>query len=593
MLSFKTKIFIAYIFITIFFLLLIFPFSNYFVHHTLSKMMKDRTSELLENIQNAPTNEALIRRLKEQKFQIFFRVSIINDRHQVLYDSHTKKILGPKFSQEYIMKHPEVVEAFEVEEAFNIDYSNLLGQKFYYYAKRFNFHDKNYVIRTALPHSYVTGLAEDFNLGFILLISAILFFFSIMAWFIISHFTRPIQQIIESIRPYQNGQVETLPTVEVSTHNDQDEFYQLSNTLNSLSTRIQEHINRLVEEKNERATILDSLVEGVVAIDDNFQVTFANDVAVEMLRCEKDHLIGKAFSTIPNNDLHIELLKKSLSEKSTQTRLLKFTEAGQKMFLNIIAIPRVETGGSILVIQDQSSHYRMIEMRKEFIANASHELKTPITIIRGFAEALHDNPEMPQKTQAIVTEKIVRNCGRMTHLIKDLLALADIEHISHSKLLDCELSYLLEDCKYTVESIYPDAKIHIDNRVEDNVFIIGEGNLLEQAFHNLINNAAKYSTPPADITVTLEQTDDSVIVSIADKGLGIPEEDLPHIFQRFYTVDKAHSQKMGGSGLGLSIVETIISKHAGTIDVSSVFGEGTTFKVTLPKDMRSICNEES
>jgi two-component system, OmpR family, phosphate regulon sensor histidine kinase PhoR len=221
-------------------------------------------------------------------------------------------------------------------------------------------------------------------------------------------------------------------------------------------------------------------------------------------------------------------------------------------------------------------------MRRDFIANASHELKTPITVIRGFAEALHDNPELSKEVQEQVTGKIVRNCNRMTGLIKDLLTLADIENIPSSRLTECDLYDLSERCRFMVLEAFPDALIEISKHQEE-ISLIADAELLELALTNLMENAAKYSKRPAQITVILKATADQVQIEIADKGIGIPLVDQEHIFDRFYTVDKAHSQKMGGSGLGLSIVKTIVEKHFGTISLVSELGKGTTFTILIPK----------
>ena len=220
-------------------------------------------------------------------------------------------------------------------------------------------------------------------------------------------------------------------------------------------------------------------------------------------------------------------------------------------------------------------------MGKDFVANASHELRTPITIIRGFAETLQDLPEISQEMLADITEKIVRNCQRMDTLVKNLLTLADIENIPETRFKPCNLSALIDNCIHLLLSIYPDAQIHIEKNREE-IFVSADSDLLELALMNLFDNAAKYSRPPAEISISLHQEGDEVKISISDRGIGIPEADLEHIFERFYTVNKAHSRRLGGAGLGLSIVKNIIDKHDGSITAESVLGKGTTFTIILP-----------
>jgi two-component system, OmpR family, phosphate regulon sensor histidine kinase PhoR len=221
-------------------------------------------------------------------------------------------------------------------------------------------------------------------------------------------------------------------------------------------------------------------------------------------------------------------------------------------------------------------------MRKDFIANASHELKTPITIIRGFAETLHDNPDLSEEITVDITEKIVKNCKRMTNLIKDFLTLADIEKLPESRLSECNIVDMITNCTEMIKNVHPTAHIQMTNLSQEEILLNADYSLLELAFMNLIENAAKYSTPPAQIEVTLEDLGKMIRIKFIDQGIGIPADDIEHVFERFYTVDKAHSKKMGGSGLGLSIVKTIIDKHYGKIYVTSKIGVGSTFTVTLP-----------
>jgi two-component system, OmpR family, phosphate regulon sensor histidine kinase PhoR len=264
-----------------------------------------------------------------------------------------------------------------------------------------------------------------------------------------------------------------------------------------------------------------------------------------------------------------------------------FISDGKKLYLDLIAAPKPMQNGAILVLQDKSSHYKVLEMGKDFVANASHELRTPITIIRGFAETLHDLPELPREMVSDITEKIVRNCQRMDNLVKNLLTLADLENIPESRFQECDLVALMENCKHIVISIYEDAQIRIEKSREE-ISVDADPDILELAMINLMDNAAKYSNPPAQITIKIDQIGDEAQVVIADKGIGIPTEDIEHIFERFYTVNKAHSRRLGGAGLGLSIVKTIIEKHHGNISASSMLRQGTIFTIMLPIHRASI-----
>jgi len=581
MFSFRQKILISYVLVFLLFLCLMYPFSTRTVQKIAIKAMEDRASEVIEKVRSAPNNDALIRKLKDLKATIFFRMSVITNERKVLYDSHTKRLLGPRFSQEYVVNHPEVLQAFKEGVGYQEDYSDILAQKFAYMAKSFDFHGKTYVMRIAFPYEYVSALTHDLELGFLILATAILLLFTIMTWFVINHLTNPIQQIIKAVRPYQDGELLTVPEIHLKTANSHDEFGKLASTLNSLSLKIQSHISSLTQARNEKETILESLTEGVIGVDEEMIINYANTTALKMLGVEHQELIGQGFTAL-NQGKCFTLLQNCQLNKQVLTDTIYIKRNGEKIALDVLASPKKDQHGALLVMQDKTPQYKLLEMRKDFIANASHELKTPITIIRGFAETLHDNPDLSVEIREEVTGKIVNNCERMNNLIKDLLILTDVENLPESRLHECQVSNLLLKSCATVEAVYPDAKIHTINFQNVDSTLFADPHLLELAFNNLIENAAKYSGRPAHISIELAKVNSDLQIKIADRGIGIPQADLEHIFERFYTVNKAHSRKMGGSGLGLSIVEMIVKKHFGKISVSSEVNVGTTFTLLLP-----------
>ena len=442
MFSFRQKVFLSYLLIFLIFIVIIFPITASWIHRIVMTALNEQATELISTIQTAPDNNALIHRLQDQKGRLFFRVSVITNDRKLLYDSHTKSALGPTFDPDYVVVHPEVLQAFQKGIGYHEAYSNLLGQKFAYFAKSFNFHGKTYVVRAAFPYQYVAELRYDFEVGFIALTTVILLLFSLMAWFIIHYLTKPIQQIIQAVRPYQEGLQANLPAIDPSHFNPKDDFGKLAYTLNSLSMKIQNHINILTKERNEKEVILESLVEGVIAVDVQMVVTYANQMALRFLKMENESLIGRPFSTL-HQDKCNHLLELCQQNGLLLTDHIVLNQEGHKIYFDLVAAPTKGNSGAILVLQDKSAHYKLLEMRKDFVANASHELKTPITIIRGFAEVLHDNPNIPQQTMMEMTGKIVRSCQRMATLIKDLLTLSDVENIPSSHLMNCESLKLL------------------------------------------------------------------------------------------------------------------------------------------------------
>jgi PAS domain S-box-containing protein len=324
---------------------------------------------------------------------------------------------------------------------------------------------------------------------------------------------------------------------------------------------------------------LELLSEGVVLFDEDLKVKEINCMAAKIFGLSRKEILGSDFTSIakkstkPLVEQCRQLLMNARQEKSVVTD--SFSIKKKKLWLDLIATP------AALILQDKSNHYRVLEVGKDFVANASHELRTPITIIRGFTETLQDLSEVSSEMLNDITDKILRSCERMDRLVKNLLKLADIENLPLSNLQNCRLDQLLESCRTNLLAVHPKVKIDIEIEGPAPHAIIAK-DLLELAFFNLLENGVKYSKPPAHITIRLVKKNGAASISIKDRGIGIADNDIERIFDRFYTVDKTHSRKLGGAGLGLSIVKTIVDKHEGTISVSSEIGKGSCFTLELP-----------
>ena len=485
------------------------------------------------------------------------------------------------------MAESDVAAAMENKTFFSSGESEVFHTKLSYANLAFDLNGKSYILRTAIPVAQVEALTEEFRNWFFIFCAIALLFFGAIAWLLFHRINFPVRQIIKAIKPYQSGQQETIPEIVLSKSIDLgDDFYKLAQILNSLSDRIRLQIKNITDERNEKEAILESLGEGVIAVDAQMHVLYINFIGSKMIGIPRQQIVGKTFSEASGKS-HPELLKKCrFLLESCQIKLSVLTdsiliEEGKKVYLDLIAAPKAQQSGAILVLQDKSSHYKVLEMGKDFVANASHELRTPITIIKGFAETLQDLPELPRDMVVDITEKIVRNCHRMDNLVKNLLTLADLENLPDSRFQECDLVTLAEICRQVVLSVYESAQITIE-KSHESILIAADPDILELAIINLLDNAAKYSNPPAQITIRLVQEGDQVTISISDKGIGISPADQEQIFERFYTVDKARSRRFGGAGLGLSIVRTIIERHYGTISVASEPGRGTTFSIRLP-----------
>lgn len=544
--------------------------------------LEHRVEKVIRTIKNAPSIDQVVDKLRQTENLLFFRLSLFEPQKGFLYDSH-QQIEGSEFEEGHRLSHPEIEEALAKGEGYRVRYSPLFEQEMAYVAVPFMFQGKELVLRAAFPYGQIIDLTHELTIAFLVIGILMLSLFSFLVWFIIHYFTAPVRKILGTIRPYQMGIEEHIPHIEFgSSLGQKDEFGQLAETLNSLSSRIELQISSLIQEKNEKDAILESLIEGVVAVDESLTVSYMNHTAEVFLNIPESKLVGSSFQ-LANQPECEQLIIQAQAKKEPLSTILK-PKRGQKKFFDAVAAPRGKgEQGAILVLQDKTGLHKVVELGRDFIANASHELKTPITIIRGFAETLHDHPDLSQEVNREITSKIVSNCQRMDTLVKNLLTLAAVdEGLPRSRLRKCDIEDLIGQARNTVLSVHRTANIEVKTIGEEPFYLQLDSDLFMQALINLLENAAKYSRPPAHVIVTIDKRKEHFIITVADKGQGIPSEDLDRIFERFFAVDKSHSRSLGGSGLGLSIVERIIEKHQGKIEVESEVGKGTTFTITLP-----------
>lgn len=580
MLSYRKKVFFSDLILLLVFLALLFPLVEKTAQKIIRNSLLSTTEDVVSEVQHALDVPTMIATLKEQELWRFFRTSLIDPKGRVLFESHVHSFF-PYSADE----NPEVRSAFETGIGYHEDYSSFFSQTFVYIAKSFPYKGKIYVLRTGFPYRQIQELTKAFEIGFLSFAAFVLLLYGIMTWAIIHRLSEPIQQIVDVMNSYHEGNEDFLPHFEPIDR--QGDFGKLASTINSLSDRIKKQIVTLTAERNENTSILESLVEGVIAFDSKFNITFANNKAAEMLGIDHTALLrmnfyGQSAASLLLQRCHA-LISKCMQTRKMVSDSYKELE-GVKRYFTIFVTPRIQKDGAILVLQDRSSEHKMLEMGKDFIANASHELRTPITIIQGFVETLQDLPEVSDEMLKDITTKIARTCNRLSSLVKNLLVLAGLENQPDTHRKKVSLNLLAINCMHTLLAVHPDAKIQIQER--EDVVVQADPDLLELAIMNLLENAVKYSNPPAKIEITIAKKENGCI-SIKDFGIGIPEEEIEHIFTRFFTVDKARSRRSGGAGLGLSIVKSIVQKHKGELHVESIFGKGSCFTLQIPFVVRS------
>jgi len=578
MFGLRQKVFIWEIFIFLLFVLMIFPFGDQTVGRMVRRSCITRTKKLIERLKAMPDLDAIFQQIQTNEHFILQRVTLTDHRGQYLYDTKETQ-------KEIEERHPAIEQALRGKSGYGERYSESLQGMVAYFAVPFEFKGKTYVFRIGYPLEDLQNFQSNISVSFLFLGMFLLTIYGIMNWLAIHRLIRPVQKINNAILSYQEGKEEFLPRIHLSQSMGRGEFNKLAFTFNALIERIQKQIEHLTQQREETEGVLESLGEGVVAFDTSGKITFVNQVACRMLGTTHLAMMGQFLNAVPSryseliqkgHEFVLQVLQTSEPIAETWTHIDE-----SRIYLDLTAAPLAKHHGAILVLQDKSSDYKMLQMGKDFIANASHELRTPITIIRGFAEMLQDLSKLSQETVREIVGKIVRTCGRLDQLVKSLLTLADIENLSEKRFCHTDLLSLAEHCNHLFLTAHPGVKVAFHNSFLRSP-IFADPALIDLAIMNLLENAVKYSPAPAHIDLSITHDKQEVYLHIKDKGIGIPAADLPYIFDRFYTVDKARSRKSGGAGLGLSIVKTIIEKHRGRITVISEPSKGSTFTIALP-----------
>ncbi|WP_353989647.1 cell wall metabolism sensor histidine kinase WalK [Pediococcus argentinicus] len=407
----------------------------------------------------------------------------------------------------------------------------------------------------------------------------------VLAIFIARAITRPIEEM--RLRTMQIARGDYSGHVQV--YGD-DELGQLASAVNNLSVRVEEAQELTESERRRLDSVLGYMTDGVIATDRRGKITIINEMATDFLNATDDQIVGKSILDIL--DLRDSFTLRDLLENEEQV-VLDFSTDEQDLILHAsFALIQRESGfisGLVCVLHDITEQQKIDQDRKEFVSNVSHELRTPLTSMRSYIEALVDgawkDPEVAPNFLQVTQEET----DRMMRMINDLLNLSRMD--SGTAKLDLEMVNLNEMFNHILDRF--DMIIKNGDKNQKNysikrdftrrdIWVEVDTDRLQQVLDNIMNNAIKYSPDGGIITCRLLETHNHVIMSITDQGLGIPKDALPHVFDRFYRVDKARSRAQGGTGLGLAISKEVIQMHGGRIWVESKEGEGSTFYISLP-----------
>jgi PAS domain S-box len=394
--------------------------------------------------------------------------------------------------------------------------------------------------------------------------------------------TRPLEQITKVAKRIKN--MDYKARVKVMKH---DEIGELGTAINAMADSLQLQMSRIRQNENQLESVLANMINGIVMIDAAGEISLMNRRAEEVLGFTAREMKGKPFTDAKQQYELAQIIQEAFDTKEHLREEITFYFPEERLLeLNLVPIVQGggEFGGVLLVLQDVSAIRRLERMRSEFVANVSHELKTPIAAVKGFAETLLGGAVKDEETARSFLQIIYDESDRLNRLIGDILELSKIESRRVPLMFSpVELESFMAKTITLMEAEAARKGIGLSMTVEPGLYVEADEDRLRQIIMNLLSNGINYTPEGGRVSVSAEAAgEDHIRIRISDSGIGIPKKDLPRIFERFYRVDKARSRSSGGTGLGLSIVKHLVELHKGTIAVTSTVGVGTTFTIELP-----------
>mgnify|MGYP003763547003 CR=1 FL=1 len=512
------------------------------------------------------------------------QVYLLNSKGETLFSTVSAGKEKPRFTSQTVMSAMNGTQSKEMDRMVEEDeMGNPMNMRGYADAIMMD-GEVQFIIYI---RSFTKELEENLFNTILIILTAVLLAIGLMGGIgsiLASTLTQPIITLTHKARKMAEGDFKQVIMVQ-----SDDEIGQLTVNFNRMAFALDRSLTAMTSEKNKMETVLAHMADGVLAFDRRGDLIHANPLAYQLLQLSSEIVdIGELHKVL---DLKIGF--EELMDMSEGTIIQQLLQIEDK-YINACFAPYLDlngkTAGIIVVFQDVTEHKKLEEAQKEFVANVSHELRTPLTTIKSYTETLLDGAVEDRDTAYRFLEVVEYETDRMTVLVQDLLELSklDSRQIQLCKK-QISLSALVEGCvqKYEIHMSKKKQKLYFIPPLEE-YQILGDPDRILQVLNNILSNAMKYSPEEAEITVSIEECRDHIQVKVIDTGMGIPKEDIGKIFERFYRVDKARSRVMGGTGLGLAIAKEIMELHGGTIELESVYGEGSEVRLVFPK----FCGEK-
>lgn len=507
------------------------------------------------------------------------RITVILTSGIVIGDSNE----DPTIMDNHALRQ-EVIAARKGNIGKSIRFSTTLQKRMMYVAIPLKEKEKIIaVIRAALPVTAIDRALEAIQLKIVLGSLLIALLAAGISLYVSRRISRPIEKLKEGANFFARGDLSyRMPGTDLL------EIDSLIEALNQMAGQLEDRLNTIVRQKNELSAVLSSMAEGVIAVDMDEQIISINKAAAKIFENSPENLLNRSVpEAIRNPDLQKFINKALTSEENLEEDIGLYH--GEERILYVHNTPLEDLDGQrrgILLVLNDVTHLRQLEnMRKDFAANVSHEIKTPLTAIKGFVETLRTRKDIDsQETERFLTI-IEKHVVRLTTIVEDLMKLSKIEQQDEKSEIYLEESLIKQVISSAIQTCREkaDAKqVTIDLICPNDISALIDSRLMTQAIVNLLDNAINYSGEDNNIKISASLEDKELRIRVRDHGVGITKENLPRLFERFFRVDKARSRELGGTGLGLAIVKHIVHAHGGRVSVESTPGKGSTFSLHLP-----------
>jgi two-component system phosphate regulon sensor histidine kinase PhoR len=499
------------------------------------------------------------------------------------------RVIGDSSEDPAIMENhqdrPEMAAALAGGIGPSIRYSDTLRRRLMYLAVPFRrFHDVAGVVRASVPLAVVDEALLAVYRHVALGGMSVAVLVVLLAWYLSWRITRPLAFIRQAAEQFAQGDLSARVPVP-----DTEELATLARTLNQMAAQLNERIRSMALQHNEQKAVLANMTEGVLAVDMGQRILHINPAACRLFGLNQDEGRGRHILEVIRNISLQEFIGLTLGSDAVVERVLAFQD-DEDRFVQLHGAALKDAAGTVIgglvVMNDITRLKRLESMRRDFVANVSHELKTPLTTLKGCVETMQEgvgtHPEESRRFLAMMDRQVVR----LEAMVDDLLVLSRLEHESERRGVELATGSVNDLLSRIVQAFFDRASkkgINLVLDCPDAIKAPMNAALLEQAVGNLIDNAIKYSEEETTITVRASVQAGEVVIAVVDQGIGMEKQHLDRIFERFYRIDQARSRAQGGTGLGLAIVKHIALVHRGTVTVDSAPGQGATFMICIPK----------